>query len=125
MRRLSHIVFAGVILAMLASTADARPQRVRTDLADVAAGTYSGDVISDARGSSRSDVTITVKKAAPNTVEVTSDYPRLPAFKVKLTRAMRTIQQASGDEVFLVDQSKSPWTLNITVDDASWAGVKE
>jgi hypothetical protein len=109
--------------------ADAKPKSassspVKLDLADRAAGVYAGDVISDARGSSHSGVTITVKKAGPNTVEVTSDYPRLPAFKVKLTRAMQTIQQASGDDVFLIDQSQSPWTLNITVDDASWAGKK-
>lgn len=94
------------------------------DLADVAAGTYFGDVISDSRGSSQSDVTITVVKTGPNTVRVSSSYARLPTFTVRLTRAMQTIQQASGDTVFLIDQSKSPWSLDVTVDEASWSGTK-
>lgn len=95
------------------------------DLADTVAGTYSGDVLSDSRGSSRSDVTITVTKAGPNTVSVASSYKRLPTFTVRLTRAMRTIQQANGDNVFLVDQAKSPWNLDVTVDGASWSGTKD
>lgn len=94
------------------------------DLADSVQGTYYGDVISDSRGASQSDVTITVKKIAPNIVSVSSSYARLPTFTVRLTRAMQTIQQASGDNVFLVDQSKSPWTLDVTVDEASWSGTK-
>ena len=53
---------------------------VRADLADLAAGRYFGDVISDARGSSRSDVRITVTKIGPNKVQIASDYPRLPSF---------------------------------------------
>lgn len=97
----------------------------RPDLADVVKGVYSGDVISDSTGSSRSNVTITVAKIAPNTVRITSDYKRLPAFTVRLTRAMQTIQQSSGDNVFLIDQSKSPWSLDITVDGASWSGSKD
>jgi len=97
---------------------------VKLDLADTVQGTYYGDVISDSRGSSRSDVTITVTKVSPNTVEVASSYGRLPHFTVRLTRAMRTIQQASGDNVFLVDQSSSPWRLDVTVDGASWSGER-
>ncbi|HYI39204.1 MAG TPA: hypothetical protein VE053_02675 [Allosphingosinicella sp.] len=97
----------------------------RADLADMAAGAYAGDVISDARGSSRSGVRIVVTKIAPNQVRVTADYARLPEFTTRLTRAMDTIQNASGDQVFLLDLSKSPRTLMVTVDDASWAGAKE
>lgn len=97
----------------------------RLDLADTAAGTYSGDVISDARGSSQSDVTITVTKIAPNTVKVSSSYDRLPDFTVQLTRAMQTIQQRSGDNVFLLDLAKTPRHLDVTVDDASWSGDKQ
>jgi hypothetical protein len=97
----------------------------KPDLADVAAGTYAGDVISDARGSSQSGVTITVTKVGPNMVEVSSDYPRLPTFRVRLTRAMNTIQKAGpGNEVFLLDLSKRPPGLDVTVDDASWSGGK-
>ena len=102
-----------------------RPAEIaKHDLADVAAGIYAGDVISDARGSSRSNVRITVTKTGPNKVQVSSDYQRLPTFTATLTRAMQTIQNARGDEVFLLDLSQTPATLNVTVDDASWAGVK-
>jgi hypothetical protein len=107
----------------------ARPSRTAmrqsvVDLADVVQGSYYGDVISDSRGSSRTNVTITVTKTAPGTVLVSSSYRRLPSFTVHLTRAMQTIQQTSGDNVFLIDQAKSPWSLDLTVDGASWSGAK-
>lgn len=119
---------AFVLLAALALTAPvslSAQAKKPTDLADVAQGTYHGDVISDARGSSQSDVTITVTKTAPGTVEVTSSYPRLPKFTTRLTRAMQTIQQASGNTVFLLDLSRTPNRLDITVDDASWSGERQ
>ena len=97
----------------------------RPDFADTAAGSYFGDVISDARGSSRSNVRIMVAKVGPNRVRVTSDYPRLPAFTVSLTRAMSTIQNADGGAVFLLDLSKTPHSLMVTVADASWSGARE
>lgn len=129
MRSILHaviFVLAALPLATgaFAETTSASKRSVRLDLADLTAGTYQGDVISDARGSSRSNVTITVVKVARNQVRVTSNYNRLPPFTVSLTRAMHTIQQASGDNVFLVDQSKTPWSLDVTVDDASWSGTK-
>jgi hypothetical protein len=118
---------SGAALALSSQTAQsAKPvtHKPVVDLATTVEGTYYGDVISDARGSSQSDVTLTVKKIAPNTVSVSSSYARMPTFSVKLTRALQTIQQATGDTVFLVDQSKSPWSLDVTVDDASWSGTK-
>jgi hypothetical protein len=100
------------------------PRGAPLDLADIAAGVYHGDVISDARGAGRSRVTIVVTKSAPNTVTVTSDYGRLPPFTIRLTRAMNTIQQVGSSVVFLLDLSKGPYGLDITDDDASWAGSK-
>jgi hypothetical protein len=97
----------------------------KRDLADTAQGSYFGDVISDARGASRSDVRFTVTKIGPNKVRVTSDYARLPPFTATLTRAMSTIQNAGGPEVFLLDLSKTPATLMVTVADASWSGHRE
>lgn len=95
-----------------------------TDLADTAQGLYHGDVISDARGSSQSDVQITVIKVGRNKVSVTSDYSRLPTFTASLTRAMNTIQATGTQVVFLLDLSKQPPSLDINVDDASWSGSK-
>jgi hypothetical protein len=54
-----------------------------------------------------------------------SDHPRLPAFTARLTRAMDTLQNVDGQAVFLLDLSKTPRTLAVTVDDASWAGSKQ
>jgi hypothetical protein len=101
------------------------PPRRPADLADIASGTWFGDVISDARGSSRSNVRLTVTKIGPNKVRITSDYARLPSFTASLARYMNSIQNSSGAEVFLIDTSKSPPSLDVTVADASWSGVKE
>jgi hypothetical protein len=125
---LAALVAAGMVLstsssALAKSSKPAAQHKPKLDLADTVQGTYYGDIISDSRGSSQSDVTVTVTKAGPNTVKVTTSE-RLPTFTVKLTRAMQTIQQARGDNVFLVDQSKSPWRLDVTVDEASWSGTK-
>jgi hypothetical protein len=119
-------VLLGVFSMTQAGLAEAKPAHAvpKADLADVAVGIYQGSVISDSRGSSRSNVTITVVKAGPNQVRVSSSYGRLPPFFVRLTRAMQTIQQASGDNVFLLDLSKSPRGLDVTVDGASWSGSK-
>ena len=122
------ITFAALLSCMALATsgiavAQDRAQS-RRDLADIAEGVYSGDVISDARGSSRSDVRITVTRIGANRVRIAADYARLPAFEASLTRAMDTIQNASGDEVFLLDLSRSPASLHVTVDDASWAGIR-
>jgi hypothetical protein len=124
--RLLAPLAAALLLPAAAPAAPGRTAPIpRPDLADVAQGRYFGDVISDARGASRSDVRIDVAKIGPNKVRVTSDYPRLPAFTTSLTRAMSTIQNAGGAEVFLLDTSKSPPSLMVTVADASWAGTKQ
>jgi pantoate kinase len=119
------LVLAGLAAPTLAQRAGGTVKAARADLADMASGTYFGDVISDARGASRSDVRLTVARTGPNQVRVTSDYPRLPAFTARLSREMDTLQNVGGEAVFLLDLSKSPRTLMVTVDDASWAGGKE
>lgn len=113
----------------LSGSADAQSGRSSAirqpaDLATEVAGSYRGDVISDARGSSRSDVTVTVVRIGPNRVRISSDYARLPAFEAALGRYMQTIQNVGGDQVFLFESAKSPPALSITVDDASWAGTR-
>ncbi|AJA10336.1 Putative secreted protein [Sphingopyxis fribergensis] len=109
--------------AMLAETPKAAPAH-KADLADRVAGTYKGDVISDARGSSRNNVTITVTRTGPNKVEVKSDYPRIPAVTIPLEKAMDAILAASGPSVFLLDTVRSPDRLDLTIDDASWSGTR-
>ena len=117
-----HVCTAAAAAALAFSAAEAAPPP--PDLADMAQGSYYGDVISDARGSSQSDVGITVTKTERNTVTVTSDYRRIPTRTFRLTRAMDTIQNVGGTEVFLLDLAKSPRRLDLTIDDASWSGEK-
>lgn len=109
--------------SVLAETPKAAPAR-KGDLADRVAGTYKGDVISDARGSSRDNVTITVTRTGPNRVEVKSDYARIPTVTIPLEKAMDAILAASGSSVFLLDTVRSPDRLDLTIDDASWSGTR-
>jgi hypothetical protein len=113
-----------VVGLVSSSGAFAQSSRPRPDLADIAAGIYDGDVISDAQGSSRSNVRLTVAKTGPNMVYVTASYSRLPFFSARLTRAMNTIQKVGGPGVILLDLSKRPYGLDVTVDDASWSGTR-
>ena len=106
------------------ASAKAKPKAV-IDLAETAQGSYSGDVISDARGSSHSHVHVTVTKAGPNTISVSADYRRIPSRTFKLTKVMSTIQNVGGTEVFLLDLSKSPHQLSLTIDDAAWSGTRD
>lgn len=118
---LAGIVPAGALAVAKAGASEGKPRP--PDLADEAAGTYFGGIISDSRGASRSGVTITVKRTGHDTVTVHASN-RLPDFTVELTRALQTIQQADGDDVFLLDEAKSPFGLDVTVDGASWSGTK-
>jgi hypothetical protein len=108
-----------------AGPAGSKPVAPKPDLANQVEGRYFGDVISDARGSSRSEVRIIVTKIGANKIRVASDYPRLRSFESALSRYMQTIQNVGGDGLFLWDGSKSPPSLQINVDDASWAGARE
>ncbi len=116
---------AAAMLGLASSSLAAPPKHPRVDLADTAQGVYQGDVISDSRGAGRPGVTVTVSKTGPDTVQVTSDYGRLPPFSAHLARYMNTIQKTGpGGEVFLLDLSKSPRHLDVTDDQASWSGAR-
>lgn len=80
-------------------------------LADLVVGTYSGAVIADSKGGSRSDVGVTIIKLDPSTVRVSSDYDRLRATNVKLTRIGNQILNAGGDTPFIVDMDQNPPTV--------------
>lgn len=106
-----------------AETPKAAPAH-NADLADRVAGTYKGAVISDARGSSRDNVTITVTRVGANKVEIKSGYARIPTVTIPLEKAMDAILAASGPYVFLLDTVRSPDRLDLTIDDASWSGTR-
>ncbi len=89
--RLVSFLLVGVVALLPAFTADAQGDVSKhpPDLADVAQGTYFGDVISDSQGSSQSGVT--VMRIGKNRVRITADDARLPRVDVALTQAMDKI----------------------------------
>jgi hypothetical protein len=115
-----------VLMLPLGAQAQAPAPKRKPDLGDAAQGVYSGDVISDSKGSSQSGVTLTVTRVGANLVRVTSDYDRLPEVTVPLTRAMGKILQARGNSVFLLDRAKDPPGLDVTFNgEVSWSGFKQ
>lgn len=81
------------------------------DLADLASGVYRGEVTADAKGSSRSDVTVTVTRVSPRRVRITSDYERLDPVEVELTRVGDGIQSVGADTSFDLELTKQPPAL--------------
>lgn len=121
---MKRFVLAAALASLSISFPASAEAQLRTaprpaDLAATVAGTYHGDVISDARGSSRSGVMITVTRIGPNLVEVSSDYARIPTVRIPLTRAMSAILSNSPRYVFLIDTQRDPNQLSLTIDDAS------
>ena len=124
-RRISSS-FAMLIAALVSlSTASlAAPER-KPDLADLVAGTYVGDIISDARGSSKSGVTITVTRVAKDRVAIACDCARIPKVEIPIERAMDAILASSGPHVFLIENHRDPRRLSLTIDDASLSLEKQ
>ena len=84
------------------------PLNMAAGLADVAAGTYFGEVIADSKGSSRSDVVLTITKLDRSTVRVTSDYRRLGTIDITLTQTGQQILNADGDTPLLLELDTDP-----------------
>lgn len=88
-----------------------KPSSAVTGLADLVTGTYFGNVMADSKGSSRSDIVVTITKLDRYTVRVTSDYHRLGTVDVTLTRIGNKIFSDGGDSPFIVDLEQNPPTL--------------
>jgi hypothetical protein len=115
-------VAAALLPTIGAQAQSAAPGR-KPDLADAAAGSYFGEVISDSKGSSKSDVTLTVTRVRMNVVSVSSDYPRLPVIEIPLTGAMGKIVQQRGDSVFLLEPKTGHLDVSF-MNEVSWAGTR-
>ncbi|MBS0362568.1 MAG: hypothetical protein JSR98_14425 [Proteobacteria bacterium] len=123
--RSRRVLGLGVAAVLLATAAGAAPKPERKpDLADAVAGSYAGDVISDSKGSSQSGVTLTLTRTGPNTVQITSSYPRLPVVSVGLTAAMNTIVMKSGDTAFVYDRGSRKLDVSFH-NEVSWSGQKQ
>ncbi len=125
--RLLVLRLLALTIAVLApiSLASAAPAERKPDLADLVAGTYSGDIISDARGSSKSGVTITVTRVAKDRVSIACDCARIPKVEIPIERAMDAILASSGPHVFLIETQRNPRRLSLTIDDASLSVEKQ
>jgi len=105
--------------ALMGPTAIAAPAKKPVDYATQVAGTWQGDVTSDARGSSRTGVTVTITRIGPNKVEIACDYARIPKVQLGLARYADSLQAVSGPVVFLIQLDKDPNRLDLTIDDAA------
>jgi TIR domain len=83
------------------------------ELASLVAGTFYGDVISDSKGSSVSDISVTIDRIGSNNVRVTSDYQRIGIVEIALARTGNKIVNSGGDTPFLVDLDRNPLTLAV------------
>jgi hypothetical protein len=107
-------------------SANKNPTNTITDPADLVVGTYNGNVISDSKGSSLSDVTLTVTKIDKRTVRITSDYPRMGTVDVALTRIGNKILNGSGNTVLILDLEQNPPRLDYNpYGEVAYAGRKQ
>jgi hypothetical protein len=96
------------------------------DLADLASGVYRGEITADAKGSSSSDVTVTVTRVSPRRVRISSDHGRLDTVEVELTRVGDGIQSMGADTSFHLEMSKDPPALFYSPHgDVAYNGHKE
>jgi len=95
----------------------------KPDLGDLVQGSYFGNVTSDSKGSSKSDVAVKISRTGKNRVQIESDYDRLPTVTVRLTRATGKILNVEGTTTFFYDPAKSPPHLDLTFNnEVSWSG---
>src|SRR5262245_54833950 len=104
---------------------ESKPPIAGGELADLVVGSYLGNVMSDSKGSSRSDIDVTISKIDRYTVRVTSSYHRLGTVDVTLTRIGNQIFGAGGDSPFIVDLDRVPPTLQFNPhNELAYAGAK-
>jgi TIR domain len=82
------------------------------ELADMAVGEFFGDVISDAKGPSRSHITVTVERVSASRVRVSSPYARIGTHEVELTQGGSAVFHAEGDNTFSLYMTKQPYELH-------------
>ena len=120
------LLLAILLPASLATAATpAKSAERKPDLADTVAGTYYGDIISDARGSSKTGVTITVTRLAKDRVAISCDCKRIPPVEINIERVMDAILASDGPHVFLIELQRDPNRLGLTIDDASLSVAKQ
>jgi hypothetical protein len=95
------------------------------DPADLVLGSYLGSISSDSKGSSRSDVVVTVTRLDRLKVRVTSDNARIGTFEVDLNRIGDTFFNVGGNSTFIAYTARNPPQLTLTArGEVSYQGLK-
>ncbi len=120
---IAAIIVFGIALWIVKEPGKA-PRTSRAGLAALVSGDYLGDVIADSKGSSRSDIRVTVTKVGANKVRVASPYVRIGTVDIEVTRVGNQILNAGGDTPFIVDLDAKPPTLSLSPrNELSYRGV--
>jgi hypothetical protein len=96
------------------------------ELADLIVGKYLGNINSDSKGSSRSDVLVTVTRIDRTKVRIISDNQRIGIFEVNLTRIGDNLFNVGGDSTVIAYIKKNPPELALTArGEVSYEGTKK
>ena len=102
------------------------PTVATAGLADLIVGTYSGDVIADSKGSSRSGVQITITRLGPAKVRISSDYTRLGTTDIDRQRIDQQILAEGGDSSLIVRLDRQPPDILFNPHaELAYAGVRQ
>ena len=112
-------LFAAIVMPMAMPPSPAVAEEQKTDLAAMVEGEWHGDVTSDVRGSSRSDVVITVVRVAATRVRISCAYARIPTVEADLMTAGGSIMNARPGVTFLVELQRDANRLDLYIDEAS------
>ena len=100
-------------------------QRQTAELADLVAGTYLGNINSDSKGGSRSDVIVTVARIDGTRIRVSSENQRIGTFEVALTRIGDNLFNVGGASTLIAYTTKHPPELTfIARGEVSYGGTK-
>jgi hypothetical protein len=119
-------VSGGAAFAQKAAKETDKEKKRKPDLGDAMEGAWFGNVGSDVKGSSKSDVTLTITRIGVNKVSIASDYARLPVTEVNLERVGKSVMNRGGNTTFLLETDKSPPRLYVTFQgEAAWIGQRK
>jgi len=121
---LAAVASVTLVAAAPAQVHAAKAGLPRPDPADKVVGVYAGAVTADTSGAPQPGVTLTVTKVAIGTVQVASSYARMATFRVGLVQSGTTVTQASGANLFRVDESRTPYHLDVVSGGVTWSGDK-
>ncbi len=96
------------------------------DLAPLIVGSYTGDIISDSRGSSRTGVSVSVTRIDTNRVRLTSSDRGLGSVDIAIERIDEQVISSGGDTPLRVNLQEHPLRLDYTPhNEIAFSGTKQ